>query len=190
MSDDWKQTSPPKKKIMCTSVDCDNDLHCFRRVGPKKGQTYRLGVCNECGADLIDWSRLDKKDLRDIDYTVKALKYECFRHHYWEHKEIDEKAIKKAKKMGPEKIRNWAIKRIDKYIAPAQEDLFRDGTQTPLNGNIVFYAQHAVGACCRKCIEEWYDIDRNRPLREDEKNYFLDLMMSYIEYKMPDIFNE
>ncbi|MFH2111159.1 MAG: DUF4186 family protein [Candidatus Bathyarchaeota archaeon] len=188
MSEDWKQTKPVEKKIRCTSTDCKNDLHCFKRVGPKKDETYRLGVCKDCGADLIDWTRLDKKDLGDVNYTVKALKYEFFRHHYWEHIEIDEKAIKKAKKMGPDGIRKWAEKRINKYIAPAQKDLFRDGIQTPLQGNIVFYAQHAIAACCRKCIEEWYDIDRNRSLSEDEKNYLLKLMMAYIEYKMPDIF--
>lgn len=26
------------------------------------------------------------------------------------------------------------------------------------DGNIVFYAQHAVAACCRNCIEVWHGI--------------------------------
>jgi hypothetical protein len=132
------------------------------------------------GVDLIDWNRIDQKDLADVEYTIKALKNECVRHHFWEHVEVDEKALKKARKIGPEGIREWAEKRIKKYVAPAQKDIFRDGTQTPFVGNIVYYAQHATGVCCRKCIEEGYNIDRHRPLSEEEINYFLDLLMIYI----------
>lgn len=188
MSEDWKQSSSPPKVIGCTTTDCDNDLHCFRRVRPKKNETYRLGVCKDCGVDLIDWDRVDKRDLADVVYTKEALKYEFFRHHYWQHKEIDEKALKKALKLEPNEIREWAKKRFEKYIAPPRKEIFRDGMQTPFEGNIVFYAQHAVGACCRKCIEEWYDIDRNRALTSNEIEYFLDLMMFYIEEKIPEIF--
>ena len=184
-SQDWKQVGKLGKKIGCTTTDCDNDLHCFRRERPRN-QTYRLGVCKDCGADLIDWTRMDKQDLKDSEYTFKALKFEFFRHHYW-HKEIDEKAIKRAEKDGLEKIRPWAVNRLNRYVKPPRDQIYRDGIQTPLDRNIVFYAQHALGLCCRKCIEEWYGIDRNRELSEEEIQYFVDLIMLYVEDRLPHI---
>jgi len=80
MSEDWNKTSPPPKKIRCTSTDCCNDLHSFKRWRPKKGEKYRLAACRECGAELIDWTRLDKNDLEDVEYTKEALKKEYVRH--------------------------------------------------------------------------------------------------------------
>jgi hypothetical protein len=48
-----------------------------------------------------------------------------------------------------------------------------DGRQTPMRGHPVFVAQHAVGACCRKCLEKWHGIERGRELSEAEIEYIV-----------------
>jgi len=148
--------------------------------------SYRYGVCFQCGADLIDWDRIDKRDLADVDYTFKSLKYEMVRHHFW-HKEIPENVEKKARKTGLNGLRIWTSKRLEKYLKPPVEELFRDGTQTPKTGNIVYYAQYATSSCCRKCMNEWYDIDRARPLTDEEVAYFTELIMLYIQDRLPTL---
>ena len=66
-------------------------------------------------------------------------------------------------------------------------DIWRDGVQTPRDGNAIYYAQHATASCCRKCAEEWHGIDRNRPLENDEIQYMAELIMYYLKDRMPDL---
>ena len=182
---DWRHVRPLRKKVGCLARDCKNNLHCFRKWRPRH-QSYRNGTCVECGADLIDWGRLDKKNLKDIDYTFKSLNYEKVRKYFWDIT-IDKTAVNHAQKKGLEGLRVWAVNRLNRYVAAPSKELFRDGTQTPGNGRVVYYAQYATASCCRKCIEEWHGIDRNRPLTKREINYFTELIMSYIKRKLPDL---
>lgn len=182
---DWREVGP-LGEVRCSSHDCERDLHCFRRQRPIK-QSYRNGKCFACGADLIDWNRIDKKNLKDVDYTIQAIQYEMIRHVYW-HQTIDEKAMALARKKGPQQLRQDAEKRIIKYVSPASKEIFRDGTQTPYRGKLIYYAQHATATCCRLCAEEWHGIDRNRPLNQDEIKYMIDLIMLYMNKRVPDLF--
>src|SRR5436853_4729172 len=90
--------------IRCTSTDCENGLHCFRQT-KKQAQANLFGTgglggqCRSCGANLVDWSRVYKRDLADAEYTFNALKNELIRHHFW-HIEIDIKAVNHAKRKG------------------------------------------------------------------------------------------
>ena len=78
---DWQYTES-LGKITCSSHDCEHDLHCFRRRYPR-GKSYRNKICYYCSAELIDWDRIDKKDLKDVDYTIQVIQYELIRHYYW-----------------------------------------------------------------------------------------------------------
>ena len=49
--------------IKCTSVDCDNDLRCFKQL--RKMTPDQRGRCRACGADLVDWDRLHRRDESD-----------------------------------------------------------------------------------------------------------------------------
>ena len=178
----WQEV-PSLGKVTCSAHDCERDLHCFRSKRPID-RSYRNGRCVACGIDLIDWDRVDKRNLSDVAYTIQALEHEMFRHHYW-HKTVDDEAILRARKKGLDQLRNDAEKRIVRYLSPPSKEIFRDGTQTPLRGNAVYYAQHATATCCRKCAEEWHGIDRNRPLTKDEIKYMVDLIMLYIEKRLP-----
>lgn len=176
-------------KIACSTSDCARDLHCFKRDRRKKGERdkpYRNDRCVSCNIDLIDWKRLDKQNLSDVVYTAQALKIEWIRHHYW-HVDIDEKAQINAREMGLAKLQEQVVERIQKSVGPPSSEIWRDGTQTPPKGNVIFYAQHATASCCRKCAEEWHGIDRNRSLEDGEIQYMTDLIMFYIKDRMPDL---
>ena len=181
---DWQEVKP-LGEVTCSSHDCEHDLHCFRRQRPIN-QSYRNGHCFACGVDLIDWNRIDKKNLKDVDYTIQAIQYEMIRHVYW-HKAIDEHAMALARTKGLQKLRTDAANRIKKYVSPPSREIFRDGTQTPFKGKLIYYAQHATATCCRKCAEEWHGIDRNRPLTQKEIEYMVDLVMLYVKKRVPEL---
>lgn len=178
----WSEEEP-LPKVKCTDSDCERNLHSFLRVGPRD-QTYRNGPCRECGVDLIDWGRLDRHDLSDVAHTIACLKHELIRHSYW-HRPVDQKAINHAKRKGREGLRVAAEQRLEKSVGPSRSEIFRDGTQTKLHGNILHYAQHATATCCRKCIEAWHGIPREQPLTSTEMGYMVELVMLYVNERMP-----
>jgi hypothetical protein len=181
MTKDPKKPSKPLG-ITCLGSDCENNLHCFKK-SRKMAETDR-GKCRTCGADLIDWKRVHQRDLVDAQFTFDALSKEFIRHYYW-HIPIDEKAQRKARNKKTAEIKEAVKKRLVKSIAPINN--VWDGRQTPYDGNIIYYAQHAVACCCRKCMEYWHGIPRKAELTEDQINYFTDLMMMYINDRMPDL---
>ena len=140
-------------KITCTSTDCENDLHCFKQL--RKMTPDEKGKCRECGADLVDWDRVHERDIGDAQNTFKALQYELIRHHFFD-KEIDDTAVRHARKKGRIKLDKAARHRLQKYLAPANPSW--DGRQTPFEGNSIYYAQHATATCCRTCLEYWHKI--------------------------------
>lgn len=181
---DWNSETP-LPKVTCTSHDCERDLHSFLRTRPQ-GRSYRSKQCRSCEAELIDWQRLDRHDLSDVSHTVASLERELIRHHYW-HKTFDETAINHAKRKGLEELRPAAKHRLSQSVRGPQSDLFRDGSQTPPSGNVIYYAQHATATCCRKCIEAWHGIGREQPLTNDELGYMTELVMYYIRKRLPSL---
>lgn len=184
MKDGKKISRPQPKplKITCTSSDCENGLHCFKKS--KKMSESEHGQCRSCGADLIDWERVHKRDARDADFTFEALKFEMVRHAFW-HKEVDIKTGNHARRKGRTNLRNDAKRRLQNYIAPINNPY--DGRQTPYDGNIIYYAQHALACCCRTCLEYWHDIPKTKSLSEKQINYLVELIVMYINERIPNL---
>jgi hypothetical protein len=67
--------------ITCTSSDCGHNLHCFLATKSMVAQG-RKGACRSCGARLVDWSRIYKKNLGDAAHTFAMLNLELVRHHF------------------------------------------------------------------------------------------------------------
>lgn len=169
--------------ITCTSTDCENGLHCFRRT--RRMRTAGIhGPCRDCGVTLVDWERLVQRDVLDIDYTFEALQHELIRHHFW-HVVIDLRAMNHARRKGRAGLREAAVNRIRKSVGSSNHP--RQGRQTPFKGNVLFYAQHAVAACCRPCIEEWHAISRDRDLTAEEVFYLSELISKYVEKRIPEL---
>lgn len=173
---------PPPLDIKCTSVDCDNDLHCFKQL--KKMAPDERGCCRACGANLIDWNRLHRQDFTDAHHTFSALQHELIRHHFF-HRLVDDTAMRHAQRKGRVLLKAAARDRLEKYVAPA--DPPRDGRQTPLEGNTIFYAQHATATCCRTCLQYWHDIPKGRPLTAKELDYCTALIDLFLDEKLPDL---
>jgi hypothetical protein len=165
-------------KVMCTATECSSDLHCFVATQKMKKANVK-GCCRDCGVTVVDWVRVHSRDIGDAKNTIQALKTEKIRHHFW-HVVLDEKAVTYASKRTEAELRERAEKILRRAVGVAEP--FRDGTQTKRegSGNPIFYAQHATGACCRKCVEEWHGIERGRALTDEEIRYLTDLVMVYV----------
>lgn len=171
-------------KITCTSTACSDGLHCFRQARRSAEGHVVGGRCRDCGAQLIDFPRVHRRNLGDLQYTFRSLKYELVRHHFW-HLEIDQRAKNYARRKGKAGMRAAAERRIRKSVGPAEPSF--DGRQTGRAGNPLFYAQHATGSCCRKCIEYWHGVEQGRPLTEEEVQYLTALVNMFIDERLPGL---
>jgi len=78
-----------------------------------------------------------------------------------------------------ETIKEHAFQFINSRVAPDFPK--NDGKQTPMRGHPVFIAQHATATCCRGCISKWHGVEKGRALNEMEVDYFVALIMGWIE---------
>lgn len=186
MTETVTHTTLPPLKVTCTSASCGDDLHCFKYHSRKMKPADR-GHCRYCGADLVDWDRVHTRNSADIAHTLKALKREFIRHHFW-HNHIDEGADLHARRKGRIKLREAATQRIVSSVGGAEPA--RDGQQTPFSGSVLYYAQHATACCCRTCMEYWHGIPKGRALTHEEVQYFTGLIMRFVAERMPQLPDE
>jgi hypothetical protein len=50
-----------------------------------------------------------------------------------------------------------------------------------MKGHPVFIAQNATATCCRKCIQKWHGIEKERMLNEEEIDFIVTLIMGWIK---------
>ena len=181
---DWQQIES-LGKITCSSHACDQGLHSFRKGHPREGESYHSDVCVSCGASPVDFERVRSMDLTEVANTEEALKFELIRYAFWI-KPLDRRAINYAKRKGSIGLTAASENRI-RSLTPPSRELFRDGFQTPLHGNPIYYAQHATATCCRKCLDEWYGIDRHRQLSGDEVGFMTGMVTYYVDKRLPDL---
>lgn len=190
---EWKKPPPPlKKQVTCTTTECKAGYHSFRtnkrlKVNQDSKKGFRNGPCSCCGKDIVDWKRIDKRNFKDFEYLTSQLKLEMFRKNYWENP-FDDKALKKLKDKSWDEIKNEAENILRKALTLPTQEQFRDGSQTKLNGNVIYYAQHATATCCRKCLEEWHAVDSTVTISEKDLKYTLDLIRHYLEKRIPSLF--
>jgi hypothetical protein len=178
----------PLPKVTCKSTDCGNNLHCFQQ-DKQNSKPVPGGRCRDCGADLVDWPRVHKRDPWDAAYTFSKLRVEMIRHKYF-HQALTDRERNYALKKGKVGMRLVAEKRIRSSVG--SEEPFHDGWQTPWEGKgkthaILYYAQHATACCCRTCIAEWHGIPAGRPLTADEIGYLTDLVCLYVNERIPEL---
>lgn len=92
---------------------------------------------------------------------------------------LNDKDILYIEDKGIDKIRNHAYDFVTKRLADTSN--VTDGKQTPMKGHPVFIAQHATGTCCRRCLEKWHHISKNKNMTDDDIKYIVDIIMSWIE---------
>jgi len=92
---------------------------------------------------------------------------------------LKDKDILYIEDKGIDKIRNHVYDFVTKRLADTSN--VTDGKQTPMKGHPVFIAQHATGTCCRRCLEKWHHISKNKNMTDDDIKYVVDIIMSWIE---------
>jgi hypothetical protein len=163
-------------------LDCARGVHSYNRARRVNAEGYL--VCALCGADSIDWTQLHRKKIEESETTFAQLTTDRFRLEWWT-KDIDRTARNHALRKGLLDLEQAAIKRLAKSVGLAHP-IF-DGRQTPKSGNVIFYAQHALACCCRKCIQNWHGIPRGVPLDPDALFYFTQLIMKFIRLRIPGL---
>jgi hypothetical protein len=73
---------------------------------------------------------------------------------------------------------------VEQRLAPAEPK--NDGKQTPFKGHPVFTAQHATATCCRGCLEKWHGIKKGRALSDEQIEYIVAVIRSWIEAQTAD----
>lgn len=92
---------------------------------------------------------------------------------------LKDKDILYIEDKGIDKIREHVYDFVTKRLADTSN--VTDGKQTPMKGHPVFIAQHATGTCCRRCLEKWHHISKNKNMTDDDIKYVVDIIMSWIE---------
>lgn len=92
---------------------------------------------------------------------------------------LKDKDILYIEDKGIDKIRNHAYDFVTKRLADTSN--VTDGKQTPMKGHPIFIAQHATGTCCRRCLEKWHHISKNKNMTDDDIKYVVDIIMPWIE---------
>jgi len=164
-------------KLTCTSRDCENDKHCYR---PKRGgwKSEPVGECQGCGDRSVDMSVTRARDRSAPNAIFCELGREFIRDHYLQ-KPIDRRARRLIRRDGVDGVRAKAADRLRKSIG-GEPDAF-DGRQTKLEGNVLFYAQHATATCCRRCAWYWYGIPMTGPMADHDLAFCIKMVDAYLD---------
>lgn len=174
-------------KVKCNDSDCETDRHAFGPNRRKKNweEGYE-GQCRTCGVKPVNWDRIKKRDLNDVDNVFAELQRELIRHVFF-NAPFDKKSKAQAVKLGRQNLRAKVRPHLEKKVG--QAEIYRDGMQTPKGGGAIHFAQHATATCCRKCIEYWHGIPRGRELTSTELDYCAGLVLAYLDLRLPQLFS-
>ena len=103
-----------------------------------------------------------------------ALKKSKFRSRFY----LPPKEADYLKQKGLEKTLQHAREFVVSRLADAKPPT--DGRQTPMKNHPVFIAQHATATCCRNCLAKWHHIPKDRPLKEEEINYIIEVIKHWL----------
>ena len=115
------------------------------------------------------------KTMDNIDYILQQLKKSKFRSKFC----LSEQDKKYISEKGLNTIKTHAYNFVNLKLAP--DFIPNDGKQTAYKGHPVFVAQHATATCCRTCLEKWHKIKKGKKLSNEEQDYIVTLIMSWIE---------
>ncbi len=115
---------------------------------------------------------------RRINQVLDMLGKSAFRSGF----KLDEKDLLYIREKGNDTIRRHAFDFVTSRIS----DRFpkNDGKQTPMRGHPAFKAQHATATCCRGCLQKWHGIRKGKALTEEEIEFVVNVIMTWIERQM------
>ncbi len=113
-----------------------------------------------------------------IERVLEALSKSNFRSKFY----LKEKDKEYVRNKGIDVIEKHAKDFVDKRLADKEPK--NDGKQTPMRGHPVFIAQHATACCCRGCLYKWHKIPKNVELTKEQKDYIVEVIMTWIKRQM------
>ena len=113
-----------------------------------------------------------------VERVLESLSKSNFRSKFY----LKEKDKEYVREKGINVIEEHARDFIEKRLAPAFPR--NDGKQTPMRGHPVFIAQHATACCCRGCLYKWHKIPKNIELSKEQKDYIVEVIMTWIKRQM------
>lgn len=170
--------------IVCGRTDCVRNLHCFR---PKeRARASHPGPCQQCGADLVNWTQVHARNTLNTEDRFELLKKEWVRHFFF-HVPITPRVEGYARKYGFHGLVDVARHQLGsgKMLRFIEEGDFNQTKM--LDGTIVHWARHAVACCCRRCMAYWHNVPLAAELSMDDINYFGRLVGLYIKHRMPEL---
>lgn len=171
-------------KLSCSMHDCDNNMHSFHTTKTLQKKGVEKGCCHNCKSTFVDWERVYKKDISDIDYLENAFKLEMFRNVYWNMKKPSLDMVNKIRNKTPNQLSEQIQRKLRTTLSKPRNQNVYDGRQTSFADDLILWAQHATGTCCRKCLEQWYDIDANSELSLSDYDYLEQVVTHYINKKI------
>lgn len=118
------------------------------------------------------------ENIKDFNESWLLLKERLKRSRFRSRFTLSSKDLSYIDEKGIETIRKHAVDFIVKRLSP--EFPPNDGKQTPMRGHPVFIAQHATATCCRDCLLKWHGIKTGKKLDDGEKDYIVNILMSWI----------
>jgi Domain of unknown function (DUF4186) len=175
---------PKKLGIVCGRSECKEQLHSFRR--PPSKASLPPGLCQACGAKVVSWDLMHVRDLTDVSFKIDSLKTEWIRHFFF-NLPITPRVEQFAGTKGLAGLESVAHDQLSQSkMLNFNPDW--DWNQTKmLDGNIVHWARHAMGCCCRRCLAYWHNVPLEATLSASDIEYFRSLLMVYINSRVPSI---
>jgi len=184
-------TSPPPLKITCKSTKCEPRIrladrrHAFSSPLAEDTLPGIGGTCIACGADTVEWDRCHARDPEDHEGLFGNMRQELLRDHYWGF-ELPEHVLRKARKRSAEQLQRTISLDLRRALVPNH---FVEGRQTPFAENekkatISTCSQHAIGTCCRACLEKWHGLPRGVVVEDSDFAYLGGLAWIYIERRL------
>ena len=113
-----------------------------------------------------------------INRVLESLSKSKFRSSFY----LKTKDKEYVREKGIETIEKHTRDFIEKRLAP--KEIKNDGKQTPMRGHPVFIAQHATATCCRGCLNKWHKIPKNVELTDEQNEYIIEVIMTWIKRQM------
>jgi hypothetical protein len=182
----------PQLGITCGSTNCGEGKHAFNspsRTYKRRGQGRKFlapGVCKGCGKTLVDWPRVHARDSSDAEYTFASLRHEYIRWEFWT-RPFNDRSRLDVKQRGAQAVYADIHPTLTRILRPPSVAHYMN-MQVPLDQEkmqtVIQYGQHAVAACCRKCVETWHGIPNSRDLTESEIQYLAVLLRKFLDQRL------
>lgn len=171
-------TSPATAEIVDSGIHISGINYPIEEIDEEPDLTASSDENQDAPSDEAGHENHSAREEEQIRSLFEHLQQSRFRSQFHLHKEERDYIAK----IGLSKIESHARDFIRTKLAPKEP--FHDGKQTPMHGHPVFLAQHATGCCCRECLRKWHHISPGRPLTEEEQDYIVHVIMTWIHKEL------